>query len=94
MAEAKLGRVRSNSGCGGLTSQLTSSSFGRDVKIGVPCLDAAYTVGLKKHSEGRNPDKPIQNKLKTNKQTKIMVLTRGKERLIARPNKDMHKNRA
>ena len=31
---------------GGLTSQLTSSSFGRDVKLGVPCLDAACTVGL------------------------------------------------
>ena len=48
---------------GGLTSQLTSSSFGRDVKLGVPCLDAACTVGL----VARNSDKPSQNKLKTNK---------------------------
>ena len=30
----------------GLQSRLTSSSFGRDVKLGVPCLDAACTVGL------------------------------------------------
>ena len=26
--------------------QLTPPSFGRDVKLGVPCLDAACTVGL------------------------------------------------
>ena len=31
---------------GGLTSQLTLSSFRTDVKLGVPCLDAACTVGL------------------------------------------------
>ena len=31
---------------GGLTSQFTSPSFRRDVKLGVPCLDAACTVGL------------------------------------------------
>ena len=29
-----------------LTSQLTPPPFGRDVKLGVPCLDAAYIVGL------------------------------------------------
>ena len=46
--EVKLGRVRSNSGwvTSELTSQLTSPSFGRDVKLGVPCLEAACTVGL------------------------------------------------
>ena len=53
---------------GGLTSQLTSSSFGRDVKLGVPCLDAACTVGLNHFSVARNLDKPTQNKLKTKKQ--------------------------
>ena len=31
---------------GDLTSQLTPSSFGRDAKLGVPCLDAACTMGL------------------------------------------------
>ena len=45
VTEVKLDRVRSNSGSmgdlGGLTSQLTSSSFGRDVKLGVPCQDAS-----------------------------------------------------
>ena len=49
VTEVKLGRVRSELWMGdlrGLTSQLTSSSFGRDVKLGVPCLDAACTVGL------------------------------------------------
>ena len=57
---------------GGLTSQLTSSSFGRDVKLGVPCLDAACTVGLNLLSVARNPDKPTQNKLKTNKTNKVL----------------------
>ena len=28
------------------TKQLTPPSFGRDAKLGVPCLDAACTVGL------------------------------------------------
>ena len=61
---------------GGLTLQLTSSSFGRDVKIGVPCLDAACTVGLNQLSIARNPDKPTQNKLKTkNKQTNFRAPT-------------------
>ena len=49
VTEVKLGRVRSElwmGDHGGLTSQLTSSSFGRDVKLGVPCLDAACNVGL------------------------------------------------
>ena len=49
VTEVKLGRVRSKlwmSDLGGLTSQLTSSSFGRDVKLVVPCLNAACTVGL------------------------------------------------
>ena len=31
---------------GGLTLQLTSSFFGRNVKLGVQCLDVACTVGL------------------------------------------------
>ena len=39
VTEVKLGKR-------GLTSQLTSSSFGRDVKLGVPCQDATCTVGL------------------------------------------------
>ena len=55
---------------GGLTSQLTPSSFGRDVKLGVPCLDAACTVGPNKLSVARNPDKPTQNKLKTKQNSK------------------------
>ena len=49
VTEVKLGRVRSNSGYGtseALTSQRTLPSFRRDVKLGVPCLDAACTVGL------------------------------------------------
>ena len=49
VTEVKLGRVRSElwmGDLGDLTSQLTSSSFGRDVKLGVPCLDAACTMGL------------------------------------------------
>ena len=50
---------------GGLTSQLFSSSFGRNVKLGVPCLDAACTVGLNWLSVARNLDKPTQKKLKT-----------------------------
>ena len=41
VTEVKLGRVLR-----GLTSQLAALSFGRDVKLGVPCLDAACTVGL------------------------------------------------
>ena len=38
--EVKLGRVRSDSGwvLGGLTSHLTLSSFGREIKLGVPCF--------------------------------------------------------
>ena len=64
---------------GGLTSQLTSSSFGRDAELGVRCLDAACTVGLNSLSKARNPDKPTQNKLKTNKnkQMKEMQLLMG-----------------
>ena len=60
---------------GGLTSQLTSSSFGRDVKLEVPCLDAAFAVGLIWLSVARNPDGPTQNKWKskTNKQNKAPV---------------------
>ena len=54
---------------GGVTSQLTSSSYGRDVKLEVPCLDAACTVGLEL-SVARSPDEPTQNKLETNKKTK------------------------
>ena len=49
VTEVKIGRVRSKSEWVtsevGLTSQLTSSSFGRDVKLRVPSLDAACTVG-------------------------------------------------
>ena len=55
---------------GGPTSQLTSSSFGRDVKLGVP-RDAACTEGPNKLSVARNPDKPTQNKLKTTPQTSM-----------------------
>ena len=58
---------------GGLTSQLTSSSFGRDVKQGVPCLDAACTVGLNYLSVARNPDKPTKNKLKTKKTKQTFI---------------------
>ena len=50
VSEIKLGRsseVKVRMGdLGGQTSQLTSSSFGRDVNLGVPCLDAACTVSL------------------------------------------------
>ena len=49
VTEVKLGRVRSDFGwvtTEAWTSQLTSPSFGRDVKLGVPCLDAVCTVGL------------------------------------------------
>ena len=35
-----------------------------DVKLGVPCLDAACTVGRSLLSVARNPDKPTQNKFK------------------------------
>ena len=49
----------------GLTSQLTSSSYRRDVKLGVPCLDAACTMSLNLLSVARNPDKCTQNKLKS-----------------------------
>ena len=55
---------------GGLTSQLTSSSFGRDAKLGARCLDVACTVDLNYLSVARNPDKPAQNKLKTNNNNK------------------------
>ena len=68
MTEVKLGRVRFKprmGDLGGLTSQLTSSFFGREVKLGVPCLNAACTVSLNLLSVARNPDKPTQNKLKT-----------------------------
>ena len=47
VTEIKLGRMRSNSGwVTPEASQLTSSSFGRDAKLGVPCPDAACIVGL------------------------------------------------
>ena len=49
---------------GGLTSQLTSSSSRRDVKLGVSCLDAACTVGLNQLLVAGNPGKPNQNRLK------------------------------
>ena len=52
---------------GGLTSQLTSSSFKRDVKLGFPCRDAACAMDLNLLSVARNPDKPTQNKLKSKK---------------------------
>ena len=55
---------------GGLNSHLTSSSFGRDVKLGVPCLNAACTVGLNHISVARNPVKLTQNKVRNEKQTK------------------------
>ena len=55
---------------GGLISQLTSSSFGRDVKLGAPCLDAACKVGLNYLSVARNPAKPTPKKLKTNNNNK------------------------
>ena len=56
----------------GLTSQLISS-FGRDIKLGVPCLDVACTVGLNQLSFARNSDKPTQNKLKNKKQNNFRV---------------------
>ena len=44
VTDVKLSRVRPNSGwvtsLGGLTSQLTSPSIGRDDKLGVPSLSA------------------------------------------------------
>ena len=40
VTELKLGGMTSNSG------YVTSEAFGRDSKLGVPCLDAACTVGL------------------------------------------------
>ena len=49
----------------GLTSQFTSPSFGRDVNLGVPCLDAACTVGLNQLSVAKNPDKPTKKNRKT-----------------------------
>ena len=72
---------------GGLTSQLTSSSFGRDVKLGVLCLDAAYTVGLNQLSVARTPDKATQNNMKqTNKQ--INSLLSSKEKLVELTSKE------
>ena len=64
MTEVKLDRVRSNSGW--VTSEACphnqpSRPFGRDVKIGVPCLDVECTVGLSYISVARSPDKPTQN---------------------------------
>ena len=48
--EVKHGCVRSKNWMGDLPDerpkQLTPSSFGRDVKLGVPCPDAACIVGL------------------------------------------------
>ena len=48
--EVKHGCVRSKNWMGDLPDerpkQLTPPSFGRDVKLGVPCLDAACIVGL------------------------------------------------
>ena len=41
--------------------------LGGNVKLEVPCKDAACTVGLNQLSVARNPDKPTQNKFK-NKQ--------------------------
>ena len=55
----------------GLTSQLISSSFGGDVKLGVPSLDAECTVGLNALSVARNLDKPFQNKLKNKNKKSI-----------------------
>ena len=47
MTETRSNEVKLRMGdLGGLTSQLTSSYFGKDVKIGVPCLDAACMVSL------------------------------------------------
>ena len=74
VTEGNLGRERSNSEW--VTSQLTSSSFGRDLKQGVPCMDAACTVGLNLLSVTRNPDKPAQNKLKN--KTKLHCTVRHK----------------
>ena len=56
----------------GLTSQLSSSSFAKAVKLGVPFLDAACTVGLNYLSVARNPVKPTQSKLKY--KNKILAL--------------------
>ena len=48
--EVKDGCVRSKNGMGDLPDeqpkQIIPPSFGRDVKLGVPCLDAACIVGL------------------------------------------------
>ena len=48
--EVQHGCVRSETGWATFQindqKQLTPPSFGRDVKLGVPCLDAACTVGL------------------------------------------------
>ena len=62
---------------GRLKSQLTSSYFGRDVKVGVSCLDAACTVGLYYFSVVRNPDKPTQNKLKKKNKNKLLWYDTG-----------------
>ena len=53
---------------GDLTSHHTSPSFGRDVKLWVPCLDAACTVGLNKLSVARNPDKPTEIEVEKQRQ--------------------------
>ena len=50
----------------GLTSQISSPSFGKDVKLGVPCLTAACTVGLNQLYVTKKPDKLTQNKLLKN----------------------------
>ena len=50
LTEVKHGCVRSETGWVTFQmndqKQLTQPSFGRDVKLGVPCLDAACIVGL------------------------------------------------
>ena len=46
----------------GLTAQLTSPSFGKDVKLGVPCLTVACIMGLNHLYVARKSDKPAQNK--------------------------------
>ena len=67
---------------GGLTSELTSSSFGRHVKLGVPCLDAACTVDLNQLSVASNPDKPTQNRLKNKPRKTITVFITEQSFLI------------
>ena len=60
---------------GGLTSQVKSPRRPSEgtLNLGVPCLDAACTVGLNYLSVARNPEKPIQNKLKNKKRQRILV---------------------